>query len=124
MTRYRRARRAQLMTRKRSSCSMLLTRPWPQKNGRPAPWSDTSMSTPRTFNTSASLACRDASRAVRVLQRLAREPEEHDVLEVRAADDVLVRTRQRVLDGDAGGLRFGDAFLELDELAMCELEPG
>ena len=47
------------MTRKRSSCSMLLTRPWPQKNGRPAPWSDTSISTPRTFSTANSLACGD-----------------------------------------------------------------
>src|SRR5204863_5274223 len=66
MTRYRRARRAQFMTRKRSSCSMLLTRPWPQKNGRPSPWSDTSMSTPRTFGTADSLACRNTSRRVHV----------------------------------------------------------
>src|SRR6266508_3984914 len=124
MTRYRRARRAQSMTRKRSSCSMLLTRPWPQKNGRPAPWSDTSMSTPRTFGMADSLACCDASRGVHVLERLAGEPEEHDLLEARTVDDVLVRTLERVLDGRTGGLGFLDAFVEREGLGGGGLTPG
>src|SRR6266516_284956 len=124
MTRDRRARRALFMTRKRSSCSMLLTRPWPQKNGRPSPWSDTSMSTPRTFGTAVILACVDASRGMHVLERLAGEPEEHDLLEARTVDDVLVRTLERVLDGKTRGLGFLDAFVELDELATRELTPG
>src|SRR3989442_1294359 len=112
------------MTRKRSSCPMLLTRPWPQKNGRPSPWSDTSMSTPRTFGTAVILACGDTSRGVNVLERLAGEPEEHDLLEARTVDDVLVRTLERVLDGKTGSLGFLDAFVELDELAARELTPG
>src|SRR5437763_9435215 len=112
------------MTRKRSSCSMLLTRPWPQKNGSPSPSSETAMSTPRTFGTAAILACDDASRGMHVLERLAGEPEEHDLLEARTVDDVLVRTLERVLDGKTGGLGFGDAFVELDELAARELTPG
>src|SRR6266536_1340860 len=124
MTRYRRARRAQFMTRKRSSCSMLLTRPCPQKNGRPSPSSETAMSTPRTFGTAVSLACAEDSRSMQFLHRFAREAEAHDLLEVRARGDVVVRTRERVLDGDAGGLGFGDALVELDELASGELAPG
>src|SRR2546430_14016679 len=59
-----------------------------------------------------------------VLERLAGEPEEHDLLEARTVDDVLVRTLERVLDGKTGGLGFGDAFVELDELAARELTPG
>src|SRR4029453_17249695 len=123
MTRYRRARRPQSMTRNRSSCSMLLTRPWPQKNGSPSPSSETAMSTPRTFGTAGSLACFDAPRGVHLLERLAGEPEEHDLLESRTVDDVLVRTLERVLDGETGGLGFLDAFIELDELGGRELTP-
>src|SRR5829696_513741 len=124
MTRYRRARRAQSMTRNRSSCSMLLTRPWPQKNGSPSPSSETAMSAPRTLSTDVSLTCADASRGMDVLEPLAGEPEEHDLLEARTVDDVLVRTLERVLDGKTGGLGFLDAFVELDELAARELTPG
>src|SRR5215211_4339774 len=124
MTRYRRARRAQSMTRKRSSCSMLLTSPWPQKNGSPSPSSETAISTPRAVTTAVSLACAGRSRGVHVLERLAGEALAHDLLEVRTGEDVLVRTRQRVLDGDTSGLGFGDALVELDELAPDELAPG
>src|SRR5437764_12855386 len=111
------------MTRKRSSCSMLLTRPWPQKNWSPSPSSETAMSTPRTFGTAVILACVDTSRGVHVLEWLAGEPEEHDLLEARTVDDVLVRTLERVLDGKTGGAGFLDAFLELDELPARELTP-
>ncbi len=75
------------------------------------------MSTPLTVGTADSLTCVDCSRGVHVLERLAGEPEEHDLLEARTVDDVLVRTLERVLDGKTGGLGFLDAFVELDELA-------
>src|SRR5215204_3296759 len=82
------------------------------------------MSTPRTLTTAVSLACGAASRGMHVLERLAREPEAHDLLEARTGEDVLVRTLQRVLDGNTSGLGFGDALVELDELAPDELAPG
>src|SRR5512132_848103 len=123
MTRYRRARRAQFMTRKRSSCSMLLTSPWPQKNGSPSPSSETTMSAPRTLGTAVSLACGDVSCLVCLLERLTGKPKTDDLLEVRARDDVLVRARQRVLDGHSGGSGFGNALVELDEFAPGELAP-
>jgi hypothetical protein len=66
------------------------------------------MSTPLTVGTTDSLTWVDGSRGVNALERLAREPDAHNLLEVRARDDVLVRARQGVLDGHSGGL-LGDA---------------
>src|SRR5215471_9352665 len=123
MTRCRRASRPKSMTTNRSSSSMLLTRPCPHRNGSPAPSSRTSISTPRMSGTAVSLARRSRSRGADLLQWLAVETAADHVLEVRARDDVVVRAGDGVLDGDAGGLRLGDALVELGELAPGEVAP-
>ncbi len=78
---------------------------------------------PKAVAVSAAIGSTGSGR-VDLLERSAGEPKAKDLLEIRAADDVFVGTRERVLDGDAGGASLGDALVEFGELPVGELVPG
>src|SRR5262249_35844536 len=60
---------------------------------------------------------------VGLVERLAGEAGGGDAGEGGAVEDVVVRAAQRVIDGLAGGLGFGDLVVELGELAPGQQLP-